>query len=215
MSYTMAIKKSKIGEILQRLMQEKEIHVTELARRACLKQPTVQRIATGLYQRPHVTTLKPIADFFNITIDQLTGAQPISWLPSKTETIRRVPILTPAQAAHWPQISEESQFLRTVIDIAAGKNTYALKMPDASMEPLFPKNTLLIIDPDKQPKDRGYVTIKLRDHPEVMFRQLLIDGKNQYIKPLSPDFENFKMALLHTNDIILGVLVQARLDYEN
>jgi SOS-response transcriptional repressor LexA len=211
----MAIKKSKIGEILQRLMQEKEVHVTELARRACLKQPTVQRIASGVYQRPHVKTLKPIADFFNISIDQLTGAQPIAWLPSKSEIIRRVPILTPTQAASWPKAPEESQYLRTVIDIAAGKNTYALKMPDASMEPLFPKNTLLIIDPEKPLRDRGYVAIKLRDHSEAMFRQLLIDGKDHYIKPLSPDFDSFKMALLQSNDIILGVLVQARLDYEN
>lgn len=211
----MAIEKPTISDILQRLLQEKGIQVTELARRINLNQPTLQRIVSGVYQRPRLTSLKPIADFFGITIEQLTGAESISWLPSKSETIRRIPILSPTEANHWPNVQGESQFLRTVIDIEAGKQTYAIKMPDSSMEPLFPKNTLLIIDPDKVPKDRGYVVVKPSNYIEPIFRQLLIDGKDRYIKPLSPDFERFKMVLLDPEDTILGTLVQARLDYKD
>jgi len=213
MSYVMTLKRSKVSEILQKLMQVKEIHVAELARRLNLKQPTVQRVATGVYQKPHTKTLKPIADFFGITIEQLVGESPISWLPSKDEVIGRIPIISPLQAAHWPCNIEAANVSLTLVDIEISKNSYAMRTPDASMEPLFPKGTLLIIDPDREPKDRCYVIVRRNDYQEVVFRQLLIDGMERYLKPLSPNLEHFKMAMLNPMDAILGVLVQARLDY--
>lgn len=208
------IKKPKISIILQKLIQEKNINVTELARQTKLKQPTLQRIVSGVYNRPHIKSLKPLADFFGITIEQLTGEDLISWLPSKSELIRRIPILSPTQAIKWPVDAIKNKLhLHTIIDIEVNQHTFAIKMLDASMEPLFPKNTLLIIDPHKEATDRCYILVKTKEYPEPILRQLLIDGKNRYIKPLSPDFEQFKMLILHPTDMVLGILVQARLDY--
>jgi len=47
-----------------------------------------------------------------------------------------------------------------------------------------------------------------------VFRQLLIDARNRYIKPLSPDLESFKISLLTDADQVIGILVQARNNYE-
>jgi SOS-response transcriptional repressor LexA len=211
MSYASALSNPKLSEILQQLIEEKGLTITELARRIQISQPTIQRIATGVYKRPHAKTLKPIAEFFKISIDQLQGLEPILWLKSKS-IIRQIPLLTPSQAFVWPDAQDKSYTSAVVIDIEAGTSAYAMEMPDPSMEPLVPKRSILIIDPTKEPRYRSYVAVKLQHAREIMIRQLLIDSEKYYIKPLSSDFEQFKMTPLSPEDSIAGVVVQVRLN---
>lgn len=191
-------------------MAEKKIRTTELARRIGLPQPTVHRIVTGACEHPHHSSLQPIASFFSISIDQLKGLDPIPWL----DRAMKIPLLEWDHALDWPATQKEvhKQFILT--DANVGLNAYALKVQDASMEPVFPRNTTLIVDPDKQAKDRSYVIAKLANWQEPIFRQLLIDAHDNYLKPLSPDFDQYKMIYLNNNDKILSVVVQAKRDYE-
>ncbi len=73
------------------------------------------------------------------------------------------------------------------------------------MDPVFPKNTILIADPDKSPKDRSYVIAKLANINIAIFRQLLIDVEDRYLKALSPDFERYRMTRLNDGDEVLSV----------
>lgn len=71
------MKNTRIGKILNRLLEDKKVRVAELARRINLPQPTVHRIATGACEHPHLSSLEPIANFFAVTVDQLKGLEPI------------------------------------------------------------------------------------------------------------------------------------------
>jgi SOS-response transcriptional repressor LexA len=42
-----------------------------------------------------------------------------------------------------------------------GLRGYALHVKDESMHLVFPKNTILIVDPEKPARDRSYVIVKL------------------------------------------------------
>lgn len=190
--------------ILQRLMFEKKIRATELARKTQLKQPTVHRIVTGACKNPHIRSLRPLAEFFKITIEQLKGESPINWLhltnSAKKDimSINTIPIISWEQANHLSQLfngkhSESLQYI--VVEKIVGPSTFALVMEDSSMYPLFPKGTLLIFDPNKTPKDRGYLLVKKKNQTKPLFRQLLMDGKDQYIKPLSPRFKNISQSI--------------------
>lgn len=207
-----------LNEILTRLMFHQRIRVNELARRTGIPQPTLQRMVAGTVENPHQNSLKPLAEYFQVSIEQLKGLQPIPWLQPSTPKEAgwaKVPLLSWSEAVLWgtsDQIMTEHDLLFT--DASVGAKAFALRMNDASMEPLFPKGTLLIIDPDKLTKDRSYVVITLKDHPEAVFRQLIIDGPNRYLKPISPDFDQYKMNLMGEGDKIIGVLAQARRDYE-
>ena len=212
MTKFVAMKNTRIGQILNRLMTDIKIRVAELARRINLPQPTVHRIATGACEHPHLSSLEPIASFFSINVDQLKGHDPIPWL----DRASKVPLLTWNEVLHWSAKKNDrqnSEFILT--DAAVGKAGFALKIEDASMDPVFPKNTVLIADPEKQAKDRSFVIAKLVSHPEAIFRQLLMDAGDHYLKPLSPDFEQYKMTRLNNNDKILSVVVQAKRDYED
>lgn len=203
---------SRIAGILTKLLSERGMRVTELARQVNVPQPTIHRIITGVCESPHLSSLKPIADFFSITVEQLKGLDPIG----SFDHTSKVPLLNWNEAVDWPSNRSKLKKRETLLtDASISPNAYALIINDASMEPVFPKGTQLVVDPAKPPKDRSYVIAKLENLPEPIFRQLLVDGSSRYLKPLTPDLERYKMTLINNNDKILSTLVQAKRDYED
>jgi len=67
-----------LSAILSHLMSEKGIKSAELARKTGIGQPVIYRLMTGTTDNPQVLTLKPIADFFGISLDQLLGFTPLT-----------------------------------------------------------------------------------------------------------------------------------------
>lgn len=214
---------SKLSAILRRLMFEKSIKTIELARATRLPQPTLQRIVAGTTCNPHFSSLVPIADYFGITVSQLKGEESIPWLethPVKTvaklEGLIQIPIISWENVIHWPEIKNNYRIdskQSLWVEEAVGADNFALVLSDTSMYPTFPKDTTIIINPVKIPKDRDYVVVYYEDHSETVFRQFLIDGKRRYIKSHSPDLEQFAVTELKPDDTICGVLVQARKDF--
>jgi hypothetical protein len=86
-------------------------------------------------------------------------------------------------------------------------------MPDFSMEPIFPDNSILIFDPETSIKDRSYVLAFIQQKNISVFRQLLIDVDQKHLKPLHPDLSAFEMLLLDIEDIIIASLVESRMDH--
>ena len=89
-----------LSDILNRLMFEKKIRVTELSRQIGLPQPTLHRIATGKSPNPHRSTLEPIANFFQLNVEQLVGSESIPadyWsaaFPNETAKVTSIPIIS-------------------------------------------------------------------------------------------------------------------------
>lgn len=205
------MKNTKIGQILKRLMAEQKIRVTELARRVNLPQPTVHRIVTGICEHPHLSSLKPLADFFSITVEQLKGHEPLGAL----ETVTRVPLLEWGEIHAW--LDKEKVPMDTpkvITDAKVSAKAFALKVKDAAMDPVFPIHSVLIVDPDRPPKDRSFVVALLHNYFEPIFRQLLMNAGENYLKPLSPDLECYKMIKIIDNDKIIGTVIQAKRDWE-
>ncbi len=213
----------KISAVLKRLMFEKGIRAMDLARLAHVPQPTVQRIVAGTTPNPHLASLLPIAKFFGLTIEQLKGLEPIpGFEPHNVNPafahLKEVPLISWQEAFDW--VNKMNDFplkanKTLAVDIPVSSSAFAVTLQDSSMLPVFTKGTQLIIDPDKKAHDRSFVVASLKDQPEAVFRQLLIDAKHRYLKPLSPDLEQFKMISLGEEDKICGVLVQARKNFED
>lgn len=211
-----------LSRILNLLLGEKKIKPAELARLTNLPQPTVQRIVAGTTMRPHLSSLEPIAKFFSLSIDQLIGLEPIPWLENKMHSavqINHVPIIDWNEVLPWLDMRSEnytdSNGKTIITDAKIGKKTFALTVKDSSMEPVFNIGTRIIIDPEKELKDRCFLVIKFSDSNEAIFRQLLIDGNDYFVKPLSKELNGSKMRKITPQDSkICGILVQTRRDYE-
>lgn len=208
--YNAGMRKTKISDILHQLMRKKNLHATELARQVNLPQPTIHRILTGACEHPHLSTIKPLANFFDISVEQLKGFEPISFI----DNVLHIPLI------HWDQITTFERNLSQkmakkfiVTDAIVSIDAYAVEVNDASMEPVFPRGSILISDPKRQAKDRSYVLAKLQSYSDPVFRQLLIDADKYYLKPLSPDFSQYKLTQLSNHDKIYSTVVQVRRDY--
>jgi SOS-response transcriptional repressor LexA len=211
-----------LSKTLSRLLFEKNIRPTELARLTNVPQPTIQRIVAGTTSRPHVSSLEPIANFFSISVDQLKGLQPISWLQAEADSspgLKNVPILNWSQISQWLDCPVPEQFEGAPDSIISDTNlspkAFALTIKDSSMEPVFSIGTTIIVDPNRELKDRRYVVVKLANSNEAVFRQLIMDATDFYIKPLSPDLTQFKMHKLDRSDTICGILVQAKRNFDD
>lgn len=208
----------KITDILKQLLFAQDLRPMDLARITGLPQPTIQRIVAGTSTNPHHSTLMPIANFFGITTDQLKGEAPLPQFLNKLMTTSdacfgRAPTIKWEEIYDWPDNKESltlTQRKVIILENHLGPDAFVVEMPDSSMFPLFPMRSQLIIDPSKKPTDRSFVIVKLKRQGLVVFRQLLIDASDYYLKPLSPDLEQFKVTLMQPGDLICGVLVQSR-----
>ncbi len=211
-----------LSKVLNLLLIEKNLKPVELARRTHVPQPTIQRLVSGTTSRPHLSSLAPIAKYFLININQLMGLEPIPWLhaaPHQSQQVRNIPILAWNEVESClnepDRISTLSKNNFIISDAKVSENAYALTVKDSSMEPVFSIGTQIIVDPLKEPKDRCFVVVKLAKNKEAVLRQLIIDGINYFIKPLSLDLSHFKMQKIELCDTLCGVLVQAKRNFDS
>lgn len=214
---------SLISNVLKFLMFKKNVNTSKLARNINLPQQTLQRIVSGTSTNPHGKTLKAIADFFNISLEQLKGESPLpeSILGMQLSTIikaktKEIPKISWNEAETYVHKFEEYPANEHVsVDLSVPDKTFAVTLPDSSMEPYFPKGSLLILDPEKIIKDRCFVLVKVLEGKTIIFRQLIIDGEHKYLKPLNPDLNTFPMRLLKESDCTLGVMIEFRYKFDN
>ena len=69
----MAKKYLNLGKILKKLLLERDLKPADLSRAVHIPPPTIHRLITGKSTRPYASSLKPIADFFSISVEQQLG----------------------------------------------------------------------------------------------------------------------------------------------
>ncbi|MEO8400560.1 MAG: helix-turn-helix transcriptional regulator [Gammaproteobacteria bacterium] len=67
-----------LSSVLSYLMSVKGIKCAELGRKTGVGQPVVYRLMTGVTENPQVLTIKPIAEYFGVSLDQLLGITPLN-----------------------------------------------------------------------------------------------------------------------------------------
>ena len=209
-----------LSSILKILMSELHINESELARQTGVAQPVIHRICSGETDNPKVGTLKPLANYFSLSISQLIGDQPLpnNRIPGTYSPGARgwqqIPLLDWEEILHWPNFrsADHSKSLPAIsVDLELNEHAYALNVPDSDFEPRFPQGAILVFDPSLKPNNRDFVIIRVENQSIPSFKQLLMDGDYLYLKPINPDF---KTMLLDKPHQFLGVMVQSRMDFK-
>lgn len=202
-----------ISKILRQLMFDRDIRPIDLARDLNMTAPTIHRIVTGQSKNPHKSSLQPIAEYFGITVDQLVGKEPIK--PSTKDLVKLssnndskiIKLILWEELDNLGEIHNHTEEL-VVADVS--DKAFALVNHDHSMEPVFRKNTTLIFDPESPVTDRSYILIKLAPSGIYVFRQIIIDIEQKFIKSMNPDISTNSLRLINTNDTIIARLVEVR-----
>lgn len=208
-----------ISNVLSHLLDKTGISEAALGREIGVPRATINRIVSGRTPDPRASTLKAIAKYFNVTIDQLLGKQPLlgntaQSVKSNTHNVS-IPIIAWNNInnleATLKSIKPDNHFNWILTDPNIDGGQFGIKVNGESMWPQFQENTILIIDPIKEPKNRDFVIAYTKKSDEVLFRQLVIEGKYKFIKAIN---EIFPTIQLEEGDRVLGVVIQTRNNFD-
>lgn len=208
-----------ISNKLQTLLKlHGDLSLSDLAKATKIPQPTLHHILEGKTKKPRKQALEALANFFSISIHQLTGVIPFA--PNIPDNIKdslqisTIPLIDWKQAKNWERDNNDlTKFNEIILEKKTDKNTFALQLNDASMEPLFQEESILIFDPSKTPKERDFVLVYFSQSDSIVFNRLFIDGKNFYLKQDKQNGDVNLIKLNMPNDKIIAVLIQARLQF--
>lgn len=208
------ISKSNINQLadnLRALMKERDTSESGLAKHLNLPLMTIRRLTSGETVDPRISTLKLIADHFNVPIGYLIQDEHtprMAMLLNQTQP-HFIPILNwqtlasidsmnhfnKTQWKNWHPISVSEQH-------SLSKNAFALPSK-ATMQPRFPLGTLFVVDPDEKPMDGDLVIIKIKN--EISLRELTIDPPNKILKPIIQGSE--PAPYIPSEHMIVGIIV--------
>lgn len=209
-----------LNENLQYLMRlHGNLSVTELAEQTDIPQPTLHHILFGLTKNPRRKALEALATFFSISIPQLMGEVSLpKFIPGHIEEnlkIKMLPVIPWDMTKHWPNQKTEFMPERVIItDKELSPDSFAIVLEDDHYEPIFPKGSILIFDPQKKLKNKDFILVYLHEAEKVVFNRLFIDGSEQYIRIDEDDGDARLKKLKQDKDHIVGSVVEARLQFD-
>ena len=177
-----------LSENLRMLIRIRKVSESEIAQSLNIPVMTVRRIVTGETMDPRISTLKLIADYFNVSIDFLIGNKEKNSLHFMSKnTPKFVPILDWEVATHTQalDLTAWKEWLPIIVgdNLSLSDKAFALESRP-SMHPRFPTGTLFIIDPSESPMDGDIVLIKMKKEGNLSLRELIIDPPKWQLLPI-------------------------------
>ena len=210
---------NKIGDIITELMEFHNMDAVELSLKTGVPTSTISRLRSPSDRSPNLSSLMPIADFFDVTISQLIGEDSINYINDMdndeitSSSKLLIPVLDEDTIEDYIN-NKEIEFESISIDLPVNETSFAYLLNGNAMEPEFPDKTLLIIDPTIEPENLDFILLITTHKKKPIFRQILIEGGERYIKASNPLFNDFNK-LSNPNDKILGVMVQSRRNFKS
>lgn len=207
-----------ISNILNYLLKQARISEAELARQINIPRATINRLVSGRTPDPRASTLNAIAQFFNVSVDQLLGKQPLyiglnhSVIATQQTSI---PIIDLDKSKQWEDIisslKPDTHFDWIMVDPSIDEGKFAIRIHGESMWPQFQANTILILSPEKEAKNRDFVIAYIKKNNEMVFRQYIVEDRYKFLKAINNIFPTIQ---LDESDKIIGVVIQTRQTYE-
>lgn len=201
-----------LRRILTYLEKVFNINDSELSKSTGVSTSTISRIRTGGTDDPRISNLKPIADYFKLTIGQLVGYEPLpSKLSPKANIIQNInlniPLILWQQAPNFETlVSDLNPYIWDKwipVNASLSKLSYALTIEQKNLERPFKFGSNIIIDPLEEAADRDYVIINRSNENSATLKQWIIDGDNIWLKPLQPDLDK---KLFNKSDKVCGIV---------
>jgi transcriptional regulator with XRE-family HTH domain len=203
---------AKLCENLKYLMDELAIGANELSERAGIKLPALYKIISGETGNPSVYTITPIARFFNVSIEQLIGDQPLPSNRTKGtysplfENRSLLPLCKWSEMSDWVENKSPNTKTTVTIDFPASAKAIGILIDKNEYAPFFPEGTILIIDPEVIPSNKSYVVVKNKHL--LSLKKIFIDGEKYYLKPVAIDVQP---TLMQAEESIYGKIIEFKI----
>ncbi|HIF0354464.1 TPA: helix-turn-helix domain-containing protein [Legionella pneumophila] len=192
-----------IAIVLSELIKKFGLNALEIERLTGVPASTIYRLLKS-DGNPTIEVLKKLATFFQITVSQLIGEEPIG--------CKQIPLVPALEVANFFKLNpeEKSKFDSIPIDFPLNQRSFASICQDNTMEPFILKNSIVIIDPDREITNKDFVFLIKKDNNQPRIRQLISDGENYYLKILNSDFPVELTKIIKQEYTFIGVIVHYR-----
>jgi transcriptional regulator with XRE-family HTH domain len=195
------------------LLKNNGINESDLAKKLNIPYNTIHRIIIGTTSDPRLSTLKQIADYFDVTIDELISqGKHVS-----TSKQAHYPKFTPLIA--WNTLNEldfnehgsmtlpeETSWIRTPAIEGINKQTQLFALESTkSMQSRFPPGTTFIINSDEKPVDGDMILVKFKLNHAISLRELITDPPRWQLLPITPGSESIYFD--QDTHVIIGVVM--------
>lgn len=217
----MKTERNHLGAVLTRLMKECDLDDAEVSRATGLSRSTITRLR--IYQgNPTVSNLKPLADLFDITIDQLLGFSPINSkgrLPGQhksiTQTAKKIPLIDLKNVSVWAtkKTLKNDSIKITWIDSCrnVGEDVFAININSSVTNYSYKDNSIAIIDPKTAPQHDDIVLVSKKDSGAYL-KKVFIEGDSLYLTSINPAI--MKIEEINSEEKICGTVIETLFHYE-
>lgn len=176
---------------VKKLIQQNKLTTEEVARQTKLSLSSLNRLMTGGNNDPRLSTLTPLASFFNVSIDELVGRKPLKNHTQQEHDLEEqgavhVPLI------HWEQVTKIDDMIQNmdfnnwdywaVAICEVSTRAYALKINNTSLPLPFSKGATIIVDPETKPADGDHVILIYESNPVLC--RVIVDGAITSFKSL-------------------------------
>lgn len=211
-------KKNTLNRVLVKLMAECEIDDVKLSKYTDVPISTIARMRLKPDANPTISSLTPIANFFNISVDQLLGYCPISndRLPGSHNPITYTSSLLPViewsdtlsyvknehdemkyKISNW--VSSEELFSDEAFAVIVRTNSYGLFVKE---------NSLILVDPASKIKDGCIALFTSTETSKIFLRYVIMDCDSVYTKSINPEIKG--TSIIQSDYVLLGIVAEIR-----
>lgn len=208
-----------VGKNLEWLIEEASLNPHILEQRTGVPQPTIHRILSGESADPRTSTLKPIAEYFGVTVAALrdTDLEELSKGGLQKEPFYYIPHATLRLSAGINGFSLDNEGRgRSALPVFKNwvdKNGFnpellvAIKVKGESMEPSLYEGDLVVVNTgDRRPLDGAVYAVNYEGEPVV--KRLSRDAGRWWLTSDNPDQRKFHRKLCDGDAcIIVGKVV--------
>lgn len=202
---------SNISSILKTLLIKfGNISGAELAKRTGIPTSTINRILAGTVLDPRISTLKPLAEYFGISVDQLLGFTALPFELSKNNALinpsKVIPIFD--FTTYFYKETNPFRWFTWVTNNSEEDNAFALSINSEKFEPIFEKDTILIVEPKMLPPQQAdFLLVIFEADNYLSIRRYHIEGKEHYFLPINTQLK--ATPVIEAEFTILGVITEA------
>ena len=203
-----------LSTVLTHLMSECDIDDALLAKHTGIPSSTIARLRSNNSANPTAHTLRPIANFFDITIGQLLGDEQLSSnrIPgtyfAEAITNAIIPVIDWDHIESW-KLNQTKPLRWISTEKHVSDNAFAIMVKSDSFGLAFRKGSILIIDNNNTTTSDGeLVLIKLSKDAPITLRCLIKDGDDLYAKPVNPELQSVKP--ISSESRIYGKVIECR-----
>jgi transcriptional regulator with XRE-family HTH domain len=212
---------TKKRSVLEELMSFFHIGDNELSEKIGLPSTTIYKLKSGETGDPRYSTMKALANYFNITLGQLVGEEPLNkeFLGNNKLTFYfKVPILD------WDQIPNCCDILSTINETThfswaylkeapeKKKNIFALTINTNEYASVFPINSVIFIEINTEKYDNYYALVcELSSKKCGIFK--VIDNIETYF--IHPEKPTISFPYVEHRHKLIGKILGVNIRYEN